>query len=1018
MTHVDNCQLLLTNLHKLLQPFFHELEASIGDTESSFSLALSPEQLALFAALYSPLIDRKILIAPSDIPSLLSLTEQIKHWSIFRNVNDTWHIIDSELTEQERDGTIHTNVSRAYHNLLSNTPQHHFIVTPSAISTPPPDAAIYQKQHVSLTVGETIKLQTLITTFVERGYIRHSTSLEEGSFRVHGETIDVHPPATTSHHTITLHGSTVEAITAHHGRRTHTVKTVSLPPVTFPAKTSEWQPLLASSLLIRPTIITRLRGLQTITLAESAPDMPFPLQTDDKASSDEKARAMFLLYTNKDRTDAYVRDIGREAPVYECESTLANYPIALTAPTWELKTEAAIFPDTQDIKGSSTLSYERALELIAELEVGKPAVHTDHGIGVYEGLQRRQIEEIEKEYLLLRYAEGDALYVPVEYAHKITPYVGASTPAIHRLGGTFWQKSKRKAKEDAVAFAKELLAISRKREGSARAPYVLEANVERELHATFPFALTPDQKRSWQEVQTDLQRTTPMDRLIVGDVGFGKTELAIRAARHVMENGKQVAVLAPTTLLVQQHFDTFGQRLPKYAKAIALLSRFVSAADQRSARQAIETGSALIAIGTHALLSNRTQWKNLGLVIIDEEQKFGVKQKEHFKSIRSQVDVLSLSATPIPRTLSMSLSGLRSLSVIATAPEGRKSIKTYVKKADLALVKQVLERELTRKGQVYVVAPKIRHLGAIREEIQAAVPQARTAIAHARLSDNKLSAVIHDFDAGNIDILISSSIVENGLDLPNVNTMIVWHAQHFGLAELYQLRGRIGRRQRQGYAYFLYNQDRLTIMQRERLTALTEASRLGSGWELARRDLEMRGAGNLLGAQQSGSVNSVGAQLYLDLVRQAVGEDVSPETDIQLPITALIPTHYIKEDRQRSRWYIRITRSTTTDQKQQYMEELKKTYGPLPPEVEQLFLLVTLQQTAARAGITKIRHQVIAPADEDAYSRLTIEGTKLPEVLSKLGSMGRWAGRGHSITLDLDAVTVDTVRTMIAGLVH
>ncbi|MEX1111914.1 MAG: DEAD/DEAH box helicase, partial [Candidatus Andersenbacteria bacterium] len=802
-------------------------------------------------------------------------------------------------------------------------------------------------------------------------------------------------------------------IVIHDNRRTRELSSITVPPIAFPTKTSSWQNVVIGDAVFRPGS-HNISGAQTFSLVANKADVEFPLQTTLEEKTPD---VLFLIYTNKDRIDAHIIDHYSDTTVFECDNPLAKHSLTFTAPEFTLRTEASIFPPEQEQTGSS-ISYERALELIAELEIGKPAVHSDHGVGIYEGLQQRAIEHIEKEYLSLRYAEGDALYVPVEYAHKVTPYVGSGTPAVHRLGGTLWQKTKRKAKEDAIAFAKELLAISRKREGAIRQPYTFEDSVEAELHNTFPHILTPDQKRSWQEIRTDMQATVPMDRLIVGDVGFGKTELAIRAARHAIQNGKQVAILAPTTLLVQQHFDTFAQRLPQYAKSIHLLSRFVSPADQQSAREAIAAGAAQIAIGTHALLSSKTQWKNLGLVIIDEEQKFGVRQKEHFKNIRSQIDVLSLSATPIPRTLSMSLSGLRTLSVIATAPEGRKSIKTYVKKANPTLVQQVLQRELSRAGQVYVVAPKIRHLAAIREEILAAIPHARTAIAHARLPDTKLSAIIHDFDAGNIDILISSSIVENGLDLPNVNTMIVWHAQHFGLAELYQLRGRIGRRQRQGYAYFLYNQDRLTTLQRQRLTALTEASRLGSGWDLARRDLEMRGAGNLLGAQQSGSVNSVGAQLYLDLVRQAVGEDTSSETDIQLPITALIPTHYIKEERQRSRWYIRITRSKNEDQRQQYKQELEKTYGPLPVEVEQLFLLITLQHTAAKAGITKIRHQMISPADEDSYARLVIEGTRLPEVVDTLGAMGRWAGRGNTITLDLDAVTADTIRTMVEGLVR
>lgn len=612
------------------------------------------------------------------------------------------------------------------------------------------------------------------------------------------------------------------------------------------------------------------------------------------------------------------------------------------------------------------LSQERARELIGELAVGKPAVHADHGIGIYEGLQTKHVGDRQREYLVLQYARGDILYIPVEFAHKISAYVGAGTPGLHRLGGTIWSKTKRRAKEDAANFAHELLAISGQRQHARRAPYFVSPALEANLEESFPYTLTPDQAQTWQEVRQDLTSGKPLDRLVVGDVGFGKTEIAIRAAAHAIANHKQVAVLAPTTLLVQQHADIFESRLKM---KVCVMSRLAP-------RMRGDVGP--LAIGTHALLSPKIKWQNLGLVIIDEEQKFGVRQKEHFKKLRGEVDVLSLSATPIPRTLAMALSGLRDLSLIQTPPPERRSIQTHVALRVDELLKTAIERELQRGGQVYLVASKIRYLAFLAKHIQTIVPQAKIAIAHGRLPAPRLAHIIHQFDTGEVDILVSSNIVENGLDLPNVNTMIVWNATDFGLADLYQLRGRVGRRARQGYAYFLYDQQELTVPQRERLAALIEAGRLGAGWSVARRDLEIRGAGNLLGRQQSGPANEVGVQLYLDLVNQAAQEKIEkpniekPNVEIFLPLTALLPTTYIPDTSARAQWYQRLARSDSLEKIQHHQMQLEQAYGPLPEAAHNLVLLIKLQSTAQDQGITKIDSQRITPPGQSAFWRITL----------------------------------------------
>jgi len=678
--------------------------------------------------------------------------------------------------------------------------------------------------------------------------------------------------------------------------------------------------------------------------------------------------------------------------------------------------EAAI---TTNKPAQPAISFDAAQELINQLEIGRPAVHADHGIGIYEGLRKRRIDGNEREYLMLRYAAGDALSVPVEYAHKVTAYSGSSHPTVHRLGGTIWLKTRRKAQVNAAEFAKELINITKSRLSASRLPYVIDAAKEADLNTNFSFTLTPDQIKVWQEVVGDLTGQHPMDRLIVGDVGFGKTEIAIRASFHVAHNGRQVAVIAPTTLLVQQHADTFKQRLPDFSGHIYTLSRFSSIADKKKVHAAMKSGQAKIVIGTHALLHSLAQWNNLGLAVIDEEQKFGVKQKEHFKKIRSAVDVMSLTATPIPRTLSMALSGLRSLSTIATAPENRLSVETYVGQKNNQVLSNAIGRELDRQGQTYIVAPKVRYLAAIKSEIRTLFPAARLGVAHGQLPDLQLSRTIQAFDAGELDILICSNIVENGLDLPNVNTIIVWQAPHFGLAELYQLRGRVGRRQRQGYAYFLYNQGQLTPLQRERLTAITENARLGSGWSIARRDLEMRGGGNLLGREQSGAIDAVGVGLYLDLISQAVNPDeIMSDTDVQLPISAIIPPDYIADDRVRATWYGRLSRAGNLNRLTQLSKLLVSQFGPAPQEVKNLETVIKLQIIGAKLQIKKIHYQVIAPPDEDQYYRLSVDARDPLKILSALTPIGNWAIRHASLQLDTDKIDSDLIKRIIEALLR
>jgi len=501
---------------------------------------------------------------------------------------------------------------------------------------------------------------------------------------------------------------------------------------------------------------------------------------------------------------------------------------------------------------------------LARLKEGDYIVHLDHGIGKF----------LKKENgYILEYAAGDTLTVPEEVSHKLSPYIGFSTPTIYRLGGNLWHRMKRKVKEDVIKTARELLKIYAERELARRAPYEIQDEMLVQIEQGFEFEETSDQKKAIEDIARDMEKSSPMDRLVCGDVGFGKTEVAIRAAARAAVSGRQVALIAPTTILAWQHFQTFNSRFDKFPIKISLLSRMQSNAEQRHIIEELKNGEIDIVIGTHRLLQKDVKFKNLGLLILDEEQRFGVKQKEKLKGMRADIDVLSLSATPIPRTLYFSLAGLKNISNIQTPPPNRRPIKTYVVPRSKKLAQEAIREELARDGQVYYLHNRISTIEPARLKIAGlAPPGTRIAVAHAKLPDQQLIEIIDDFRNKKTDILVATTIIENGLDLSNVNTLIVEDASRLGLAQAHQLRGRIGRGDRQAFAYFLYSPKRLTEAGKRRLETLQRYQDLGAGYEIAMRDLEIRGAGNILGREQSGSINRVGLNLYCQMLNEAVEE--------------------------------------------------------------------------------------------------------------------------------------------------
>ncbi len=524
------------------------------------------------------------------------------------------------------------------------------------------------------------------------------------------------------------------------------------------------------------------------------------------------------------------------------------------------------------------LKYQRIYFQLGQLKSGDFLVHLDHGVGIYNKKVKTNPEDASlslgdgasnQEYYVLEYAQGDKLYVPVGLERKLSRYIGFLTPKISRLGSNLWQRTKKRVKEEAIKLARELLDIYAKREISMRPPYVPDDEIDFQLASSFKYSETPDQIQAIEDIKKDLEKNLPMDRLVCGDVGFGKTEVALRIAVKAVKSGWQVALICPTTILANQHFQNFEKRLKNFPIEIKILSRLQSKKEQRKIIEDLKSGKIDIVIGTHRILSKDIDFRNLGLLIIDDEQRFGVRQKEKLKKLRTSLDILSLSATPIPRTLYLALSSLKSISLIQTPPMGRLPIKTFIFPWSKKTIKEAIEKEILRGGQIYYLHNRVETIGGAKNFLKNLVPKAEIGIAHGRLKENELVKVMADFQNRKIDILTATTIIENGLDLPNVNTLIVADATKLGLSEAYQIRGRVGRSNLQAFAYFLYG-SQLSEKAKMRLSALKESEELGSGYKIALKDLEIRGAGNILGKEQSGSINAVGLNLYCQMLSEAI----------------------------------------------------------------------------------------------------------------------------------------------------
>jgi len=626
---------------------------------------------------------------------------------------------------------------------------------------------------------------------------------------------------------------------------------------------------------------------------------------------------------------------------------------------------------------------------VNQLTPGDYVVHIHHGIGQYAGLVRRDVGGVEREFLEVDYAGADRLFVPVDQLDRVQKYLGLSEdpPQVHRLGGGEWERIKRRTKKSTEELANQLLklqALRAKQRGHAFTP---DTPWQREMEEGFPWMETADQLRAIYEVKADMETEHPTDRLICGDVGYGKTEVALRAAFKAIMDGAQVAILAPTTVLAAQHFRTFRERLAAFPVRVELLSRAVAKREQTKIVADLAGGAVDLIIGTHRILSKDVSFKNLGLVIIDEEQRFGVKQKERFKTINPGVDILTMSATPIPRTLHMALSGLREMSLINIPPEGRMPVRTLALEADDEVLREAILRELDRDGQVFLLHNRIQSIHHVADHVRRVVPQARVEVAHGQMEEGELDRIMTDFYARKFDVLVCTAIIENGLDMPNVNTILVDQADTFGLAQLYQLRGRVGRSDRQAYAYLTWKpRKKLTETAKERIAAMKEFASLGSGYKVALRDLEIRGAGDLLGAEQSGVLAAVGYDLYCQMLEEAVrivrGEEVPPSQEVQidLPLDAFLPEDYVPELNQRIDLYRRLAAVREWKRAEELRAEILDRFGkPLPAPADNLFRLVAVKLLCLEIGITHI-----ATERNAVVLRLPHERSLSPQAVKRL----------------------------------
>ncbi|MCG7337471.1 transcription-repair coupling factor [Sporosarcina sp. ACRSM] len=682
--------------------------------------------------------------------------------------------------------------------------------------------------------------------------------------------------------------------------------------------------------------------------------------------------------------------------------------------------QAAVVTDAELFQGKAKrkarpqkMTNAERIKSYSEIKPGDYIVHVHHGIGKYYGVVTLEVGGIHKDYLDIRYRGEDKLFVPADQIDLIQKYVasGEKEPKLHKLGGTDWKKTKSKVSAAVQDIADDLIKLYAKRESEKGYAFAPDDDLQRSFENAFPYDETDDQLRSIKEIKQDMEKERPMDRLLCGDVGYGKTEVAIRAAFKAVADGKQVAFLVPTTILAQQHYETMKERFSGFPVEVSLLNRFRTKKQQTETLKGLKAGSIDVVVGTHRLLSKDVVYQDLGLLIVDEEQRFGVTHKEKIKQLKTNVDVLTLTATPIPRTLHMSMLGVRDLSVIETPPSNRFPVQTYVMEHNFALVREAIEREMARGGQVFYLYNRVEDMARKVDEIKQLVPDARVGFAHGQMGEAALESIILSFLEGEYDVLVTTTIIETGIDIPNVNTLIVHDADRMGLSQLYQLRGRVGRSNRVAYAYFLYQRDKvLTEVAESRLQAIKEFTELGSGFKIAMRDLSIRGAGNLLGSQQHGFIDSVGFDLYSQMLQDAIEEKQTgiakadiPDVEISLPVNAYLPDEYIRDGFQKIQMYKRVKAIDSVEDYTELVDEMTDRFGDLPLEADLLLRIARIKAWGRKAGVESIKkqqHQIEVRMSPEGTAET--DGAKLVEDSMQFGRAVGFSMENSQLVLTVD----------------
>ncbi len=1035
--------------------FFNTLATSLPEKSSFSGLANSSAKLGLLAHL---LQQAKVL---TDTKNILFLTHEATEAIELRTLaklffNPEEYAIHHLPIKDGRD-EICVEWMIAFAQAKNATKKNIFLLSEKdATTTNFPEMHQLISEQMLVQKGDRIDPITLFNRLIEMGFeVSPDITLQKGQYRRSGDIIDVFPVGAMHPFKIEIEFEEVKNIWSFSMQDKKILKSFSKLHI-FPARIERarkkfYELLEAPDLIVTDDIeflsddffeTTSARLLRFTPFAESDEESHyqmrflsvlkfyniFDLLTDFRG----KLQNNYLIHVFTKRIDELSAILTEEKISFATEDDNQSHGLVLIdasesevmPPSFQNPDQNILFLTDREIfqlrKSRKMKSADKLnLEFLTSLKIGDYVVHMDHGIGHFLGVTEQEIDSHTREYLEIAYAGNDRLFVPVDQADKVSRFLceEGSEPKLNRLGSAEWDNVQKKVRKETEKIAKELLALYAEREQARKTPFALDSTRQTDFEKTFPYEETPGQISAILDVKSDMESKKPMDRLICGDVGFGKTEIAMRAAFKAVEDGKQVALISPVTILAQQHFESFTKRMDEFGFRIDVLSRFKTHAEQQVILAQLAKGTLDIVIGTHRLLQPDVKFHNLGLLVIDEEQRFGVKQKEKFKELRKNVDILTLSATPIPRTLNLALNKLRDISTITTPPPGRLPVITEVRKYSDRLVVDVINKELERKGQVYFLYNRVKTIESMAEKLRLLVPHARIVVGHGQLPANELEKRIMAFKLGEYDILVSSTIIENGIDLPNANSMIVMNAERFGLSQLYQLRGRIGRGKKQAFAYFLYQTQKLSIEAKKRLRAIVEASELGSGFQIAMRDLEIRGAGDVLGVNQSGTVNSVGVGHFLRLLNEtirkmkdgtqtATAEEVVANVVIELPVDAFIPSSYIADSKEKILAYQNLAAAQTLEQLKEISEDCNEEYGTPPREVRALFKIIELRILARRANILAIRSLPVSRTDREIQMLM---GKKVgaAEIMNLLKHQEKWFVSSDRLKIPLRDLGMD-----------